>query len=188
VRPVSGGPRAQRAAHPQHNKTPPGHEPVDGTLEIMTSVQISSGLGEHQDAARALLQREWPLTDLPSPVNKPRMWTMICAGSNSLAGLAIVANGFRAPAASADAPRPYRPLLEYLVVDQEVRGEGLGRRLARHVLEDASKGKRDVHIEVERTRLEAVHFWTRHMHCTLLPDAEQTDLKIYHLRWSPAES
>ncbi|MEU3205466.1 GNAT family N-acetyltransferase [Streptomyces sp. NPDC047967] len=154
----------------------------------MTPVQISFGLGEHKDAARALLRREWPLADLPSPVNEPRIWTMIRAGSNALAGLAVVANGFRAPAVSADGPRPYHPLLEYLVVDHKVRGEGLGRQLARRVLEDAGKGAHDVHIEVERTRPDAVRFWTRHMHCTLLPEADQTDPKIYHLRWSPAES
>jgi GNAT superfamily N-acetyltransferase len=154
----------------------------------MIPVQISVGLGEHKDAARALLQREWPLADLPSPVNEPRIWTMLRSGSNALSGLAVVANGFRAPAASADGPRPYHPRLEYLVVDQEARGEGLGRQLARRVLEDASKGAHDVLIEVERTRPDAVRFWTRHMHCTLLPEAEQTDLKIYHLRWSPAEN
>lgn len=152
----------------------------------MTLVQISFGLGEHKAAARALLQREWPLADLPSPVNEPRIWTMICTGSNALAGLAVVANGFRAPAASADGPRPYHPLLEYLVVDQELRGKGWGRQLGRRVLEDASKGANDVRIEVERTRPDAVRFWTRYMHCTLLPDTEQTDPKIYYLRWSSA--
>ncbi|MGI5372651.1 GNAT family N-acetyltransferase [Streptomyces iakyrus] len=153
----------------------------------MIPVQISFGLGEYEDAGRALLQREWPLADLPSPVNEPRIWTMIRADSNTLAGLAVVANGFRAPAASADGARPYHPLLEYLVVDQETRGEGLGRQLARRVLEDASKGAHDVHIEVERTRPDALRFWIQHIHCTLLPEAEQTDLKTYHLRWSPTE-
>ncbi|MER7709079.1 GNAT family N-acetyltransferase [Streptomyces werraensis] len=154
----------------------------------MTPVRISFGLGEHEDTARALLQREWPLADLPSAVNEPRIWTMTCAGSNALAGLAVVVNGFRARAVSADGMRPYRPLLEYLVVDQEVRGEGLGRQLARRVLEEASKGGHDVRVEVERMRPGAVRFWMQHMHCTFLPEAEQTDPKIYHLRWSPAGS
>lgn len=153
----------------------------------MTPVQISLGFGEHEDAARMLLQHEWFLAELPSPVNKPRVWTMIYTDSNSLAGLAVVTNGFRAPAASADGPRPYHPLLEYLVVDQKMRGKGLGQQLARRVLEDASEGMHDVRIEVERTRPDALRFWTRHMGCTLLPDAEQADLKIYNLRWSPAE-
>ncbi|MER7805379.1 GNAT family N-acetyltransferase [Streptomyces parvulus] len=153
----------------------------------MTPAQISFGLGEHTEAARALLQREWPLADLPSSVNEPRIWIMKCAGSNTLAGVAVVTNGFRVRAAAADGPRPYHPLLEYLVVDQQMRGEGLGRQLARRVLLDASKGTHDVHIEVERTRPDAVRFWTRHMHCTVVPAPEQTDSKIYYLRWSPSE-
>ncbi|MFE9859201.1 hypothetical protein [Streptomyces sp. NPDC005780] len=97
----------------------------------MIPAQISFGLGEHKDTARALLQREWPLVDLPSPVNEPRFWTMIRAGSSTLAGLAVVANGFRAPAASDDDARPYHPLLEYLVVDQ-VKFERVREFLARN--------------------------------------------------------
>ncbi|MFC9269069.1 GNAT family N-acetyltransferase [Streptomyces zhihengii] len=96
---------------------------------------------------------------------------MTCGGVDGLAGLTVVANGFKGVQA-ADEPRPYKPVLEYLVIDRRARGTGLGRQLARHVLNEAARGADGVTVEVEHERVDAVRFWTRHMQCTVLPDSE----------------
>ncbi|MFF1934391.1 GNAT family N-acetyltransferase [Streptomyces sp. NPDC058228] len=151
----------------------------------MTSARITYGLGNHTGAARALLRSEWPLADLPSCVNEPQFWTMTCPSFSGLAGIAVVVNGFKLSQA-ADEPRPYHPVLEYLVVGQQVRGRHLGRQLASHVLEETCKNAPAVIVEVEHERLGAVRFWTEHMQCTVLRDSEQTASKVLRLRWSPA--
>ncbi|MGW4393328.1 GNAT family N-acetyltransferase [Streptomyces sp. NPDC004685] len=152
----------------------------------MTSARIAFGLGEHEDAARALLRSEWTLAELPSPVNEPRFWTMTCPDLSGLAGLAVVANGFKG-AQAADGPRPYRPVLEYLVIDRRVRDRRLGRRLARHVLQEVLTEADEVIVEVERERVGAVRFWTEHLQCAVAPDSEQTAAKVMRLRWPPAD-
>ncbi|MHB9856594.1 GNAT family N-acetyltransferase [Streptomyces krungchingensis] len=151
----------------------------------MTTARIAFGLGEHEDAARALLRSEWPLAELPSFVNEPRFWTMTCPDVSGLAGLAVVANGFKG-AQAADDPRPYQPVLEYLVVDRRVRDRRLGRRLASHVLQEVSTDAGEVIVEVERERVGAVRFWTQHLQCAAVPDSEQTALKVLRLRWTRA--
>ncbi|MEU0398294.1 GNAT family N-acetyltransferase [Streptomyces sp. NPDC006208] len=60
---------------------------------------------------------------------------MTCPSFSGLAGLAVVANGFKR-AQTVDEQRPYHPVLEYLVIDRRVRDKGLGRQLARHVLQE----------------------------------------------------
>ncbi|MFJ9155152.1 GNAT family N-acetyltransferase [Streptomyces sp. NPDC102270] len=105
----------------------------------MNAAHISFGLGEHEDAARALLRSEWSLADLPSDINEPRLWTMTSSDVDGLAGLTVVTNGFKG-AQAADELRPYKPVLEYLVIDRRARGRGLGRQLARHVLDEAGQG------------------------------------------------
>lgn len=112
---------------------------------------------------------------------------MTCGGVDGLAGLAVVANGFRGVQA-ADEPRPYKPVLEYLVIYRRARGTGLGRQLARHVLNEAARGADGVTVEVEHERVDAVRFWTRHMQCTVLPDSGQSAPKVLRLLWSPAGS
>ncbi|MFG2785771.1 GNAT family N-acetyltransferase [Streptomyces prunicolor] len=151
----------------------------------MTSARIAFGLGEHEDAARALLRSEWPLAELPSCVNEPRFWTMTCPSFNGLAGFAVLANGFKG-AQAADDPRPYHPVLEYLVVDPRVRDRHLGRQLARHVLQEACTDADEVMVEVERERVGAARFWTEHLQCTVMPDSDQTASKVMRLCWSPA--
>ncbi|MGY3206354.1 GNAT family N-acetyltransferase [Streptomyces sp. TE5632] len=151
----------------------------------MTPARIAFGLCEYEDAAKALLRREWPLADLPSAVNEPRFWTMTCPDFNGLAGLAVVANGFKGTQA-ADEPRPYRPVLEYLVVDPRVRGRRLGNQLACHVLQEVCKSADEVIVEVERERVGAVRFWIEHLRCAVVPDSEQTHAKVLRLRWAPA--
>ncbi|MFD5858760.1 N-acetyltransferase [Streptomyces chartreusis] len=152
----------------------------------MTSARIVFGLGEHEEAARALLRTEWALADLPSCVNEPRFWTMTCPDFSGLAGLAVVTNGFKGPQA-ADLPRPYQPVLEYLVVDRQARGKMLGRRFARRVLEEACEGSAAVILEVENRRPDAVRFWTKHLECTMVPDYAQTPGKTIRLSWSPPD-
>ncbi|WP_330343390.1 hypothetical protein OHA09_36065 [Streptomyces longwoodensis] len=151
----------------------------------MTSAQIAFGLGEHEEAALALLRSEWPLAEMPSSVNEPRFWTMTCLGFSGLAALAVVANGFRG-AQAADDPRPYRPVLEYLVVDRRVRDRRLGRRLARHVLRQSLMDADEVVVEVERERVGAVRFWIEHLQCAVASDSEQTEARVVRLRWPPA--
>lgn len=72
------------------------------------------------------------------------------------------------------------------MIDRRARGTGLGRQLARHVLDEAGQGTDGVTVEVEHERVDAVRFWTQHMQCTVLPDSEQTAPKVLRLRWSPA--
>ncbi|MFF8430550.1 GNAT family N-acetyltransferase [Streptomyces sp. NPDC016566] len=150
----------------------------------MTTARIAFGLGEHEDAANALLRSEWPLAELPSPVNEPRFWTMTCPDVSGLSGLAVVANGFKG-AQAADDPRPYWPVLEYLVIDRRARDRQLGRRLARHVLQEVSADGHEVIVEVERERVDAIRFWTQHLQCAVAPDSEQTAPKVLRLCWTP---
>lgn len=67
-------------------------------------------------------------------------------------------------------PRPYQPVLEYLVVARRARGEGLGRCLARRVLEEACKDASAVILEAEKRRPDAARFWIKYMECTVVPD------------------
>ncbi|MFC9282228.1 GNAT family N-acetyltransferase [Streptomyces collinus] len=109
---------------------------------------------------------------------------MTCPDVSGLAGLAVVANGFKG-AQAADDPRPYRPVLEYLVINRRARDRQLGRRLARHVLQEVLTDADEVIIEVERERVNAIRFWTQHLQCAVAPDSEQTAPKVLRLSWTP---
>lgn len=112
---------------------------------------------------------------------------MTCPGFSGLAGLAVVANGFKR-AHTVDGQWPCHPVLEYLVADRRVGDKGLGRQLGRHVLQEVCTDADEVIVEAGRERVDAVRFWTEHLQCALAPDSEQTVAKVVRLRWSPVDN